>query len=291
VAEQHDDGGTGAGAAVARPTTGPDALELPKVGRPGEVRTGLPVPGRHWRRGELNRAFRITGSVVIPTIRFASGYRWHGPNRLPAEGAFVLAPNHYTNIDPLVVGTTVWLHRRSPRFLAKASLFRVPVFGKLMSGMGQIPVERNGRTRLNDPLRGAKGLVSNGGAVIVYPEGTLTRDPDLWPMRGKTGAARIALENDLPLIPMAHWGTQRIMARYGKKLRLFPPAKVDIVYGEPVDLTWWRGKPIDQQALTEVTALLMDRITALLEGLRGEQAPAERWDPSAAKQKETGKFE
>ncbi|MBT2501628.1 1-acyl-sn-glycerol-3-phosphate acyltransferase [Curtobacterium sp. ISL-83] len=256
-----------------------------------QVTTGTPVPGRRWKRGELNVAFRIVASIVIPTFRFSARYHWHGPNRIPAEGAFVLAPNHFTNIDPLVVGTAVWISKRSPRFLAKASLFRVPVVGKLMSGMGQIPVERSGRTRLNDPLSGGKSLVDGGGAVIVYPEGTLTRDPDLWPMRGKTGAVRIALENDVPIIPMAHWGTQKIMARYSNKLRLFPPSRVDVIVGDPVDLSAYRGRPIDQAMLVEATALVMDRITALLEELRGEKAPETRWDPAANNQKETGRFE
>ncbi|MFJ3382455.1 lysophospholipid acyltransferase family protein [Curtobacterium sp. NPDC090217] len=264
-------------------------------GTPGRdldrVTTGLPNPGRRWKRGDLNLAFRITAFFVIPTFRFTARYHWHGRNRLPEQGAFVLAPNHYTNIDPLVVGTAVYLSRRQPRFLAKASLFRVPVFGKLMSGMGQIPVERSGRTRISDPLGGGRSLMERGGAVIVYPEGTLTRDPDLWPMRGKTGAVRIALENDVPLIPMAHWGTQQIMARYSNKLRLFPPSRVDVVFGDPVDLSAFRGRPIDQQLLTEATAVLMDRITELVEQLRGEQAPATRWDPSTKNQKETGKFE
>lgn len=256
-----------------------------------QVATGWPVPGRRWRRGELNTAFRIVASIVIPTFRFSARYHWHGPNRLPADGAFVLAPNHFTNIDPLVVGTAVYISKRAPRFLAKASLFRVPVVGKLMSGMGQIPVERSGRTRLSDPLGGGRSLVEQGGAIIVYPEGTLTRDPDLWPMRGKTGAVRIALENDVPIIPMAHWGTQHIMARYGKKLRLIPPSRVDVIIGDPVDLSAFRGRPIDQQMLLAATEVVMARITALLEELRGERAPATRWDPAANNQKETGRFE
>jgi 1-acyl-sn-glycerol-3-phosphate acyltransferase len=262
-----------------------------RAGAVDQVTTGLPNPGRRWKRGDLNVAFRITSAFVIPLFRWVAAYRWHGPNRLPAEGAFVLAPNHYTNIDPLVVGTAVWVSRRPPLFLAKASIFDVPVVGKLMSGMGQIPVERSGRTRTSNPLQGGGGLVKNGGAVIVYPEGTLTRDPDLWPMRGKTGAARIALENDVPLIPMAHWGTQRILPRYSKRLNLFRKAHVDILFGEPMDLSAYRGRPIDQQLLQQVTDELMTEITKLVEQLRGEQAPARRWDPSAAKQKETGKFE
>lgn len=257
---------------------------------PVPVTTGLPVPGRRWRRGELNTAFRIVATFVIPTFRFAAHFHWHGDRRLPASGAFVVAPNHFTNIDPLVVGTAVYLHRRLPQYLAKASLFRVPVLGALMRGMGDIPVERSGRTRGSDPLAGGGSLVTHGGGLIVYPEGTLTRDPDLWPMRGKTGAVRIALENDVPLIPMAHWGTQGIMPRYGKKLRLFPRTRVDVIIGEPLDLSRYRGKPIDQHLLQEATEELMQAITALVEELRGERAPATRWDPAANNQKETGRF-
>jgi 1-acyl-sn-glycerol-3-phosphate acyltransferase len=251
----------------------------------------LPTPGRRWARGELNPAFRLVAAFVIPTIRFATRYRWHGERRLPAEGPFVLAPNHFTNIDPLVVGTAMFLQKRSPRYLAKASMFRVPVLGPLMRGMGNVPVERSGRTHGSDPIGGGNSLIKNGGGLIVYPEGTLTRDPNLWPMRGKTGAVRIALENDVPLIPMAHWGTQRIMARYSSKIRLFPPSRVDIIIGEPMDLSKYRGRPIDQQLLLEATAELMEIITGLVAELRGEPAPPERWDPSANNQKETGRFE
>jgi 1-acyl-sn-glycerol-3-phosphate acyltransferase len=201
-----------------------------------------------------------------------------------------VAPNHFTEIDPLVVGTSMFLQKRIPRYLAKASLFRVPVFGPLMTGMGNIPVERSGRTRGSDPITGGNSLIKNGGGIIVYPEGTLTRDPDLWPMRGKTGAVRLALENDVPLVPMAHWGTQGIMGRYSKKIRILPRTRVDVLIGEPMDLSKYRGRPLDQHLLLEATAELMDVIAGLLAELRGEPAPAERWDPTANNQKETGRF-
>jgi 1-acyl-sn-glycerol-3-phosphate acyltransferase len=252
------------------------------------VTTGWPV-SRRWPK-RFNFAFSFVAAILIPLMRFAAKFHWHGPNRLPATGPFIVAPNHYSNIDPLVVGTIVFMHRRLPQYLAKASLFRVPVLGYFMRGMGNIPVERSGRTHGNDPLSSGNDLIRNGGALIVYAEGTLTRDPDMWPMRGKTGAVRLALENDIPLIPMAHWGVQGIMPRYSSKLRLYPRSRVDVVIGEPMDLSAYRGRPIDQHTLIEVTALLMDEITKLVEQLRGEKAPIDRWDPSANNQKETGRF-
>ena len=134
-------------------------------------------------------------------------------------------------------------------------------------------------------------LVEDGRGVIVYPEGTLTRDPDLWPMRGKSGAARLALAGDMPLIPVAHWGVQNIMGRYAKGLSLWPPRKpVTLVIGDPVDLSDLKDRPTDPASITEATSRLMAAITALLEELRGEKAPPTRWDPSSHGQSETGRL-
>ena len=127
--------------------------------------------------------------------------------------------------------------------------------------------------------------------MVVYPEGTLTRDPDLWPMRGKTGAVRLALTADVPLIPVAHWGTQKIMPRYGKRVSLFPRKKVDVTFGPPVDLSAYRGLPLNSKMLTEATDLLMAAITDLVATMRDETPPAERWDPARKGQSEIGRFE
>lgn len=135
-------------------------------------------------------------------------------------------------------------------------------------------------------------LVEHGRGVIVYPEGTLTRDPDLWPMRGKSGAVRLALADGIPLIPMAQWGTHRIMGRYQKGLSLWPPRKpVQVIVGDPVDLSDLAGRAGEPAALVEATRRLMNAITALLEEARGEKAPAERWNPSDHGQKETGRLD
>jgi 1-acyl-sn-glycerol-3-phosphate acyltransferase len=140
-------------------------------------------------------------------------------------------------------------------------------------------------------LRAAEALVENGGVIIIYPEGSLTRDPDMWPMRGKTGAARMALEHDIPVIPIAHWGTQDVMARYSKKISFFPRKTITVKVGDPVDLSGFRGRSLDLATLNEATSVIMTSITALLEDLRGEQAPAVRWNPAQHDQKETGRFE
>jgi 1-acyl-sn-glycerol-3-phosphate acyltransferase len=210
--------------------------------------------------------------------------------KLPRHGAFVFAPNHYSEIDPVVMGVVAWKLGRLPRFLAKASLFKIPVVGWLLAKSGQVPVQR-GSVRGSQPVAAARRLVDLGQMVVVYPEGSLTRDPDMWPMRGKTGAVRIALEHNIPIVPAAHWGTQALMPRYSKKLNLFPRKTIVVKIGDPVDLSRFSERSLDTATLNEATAVVMDAITGLLQDLRGEKAPERRWNPSEHDQKETGRFE
>lgn len=241
-------------------------------------------------KSEKTPIFRVLAGLLLPFMYAVGRYRLHGVQNVPATGAFVLSPNHYSNIDPVVIGVGMWKIGRMPRYLAKASLFRIPVFGALLRAAGQVPVERAGRTAGSDPLAAARRIAEAEQAVVIYPEGSLTRDPDYWPMRGKYGAVRTALDAGIPLIPAASWGAQLILPRYGR-ISLFPRKTVDIVFGEPVDLSEFAGKSHDQKALAQATDKVMTAITALLEELRGEKAPLERWDPAAHGQSEIGKFD
>jgi 1-acyl-sn-glycerol-3-phosphate acyltransferase len=221
----------------------------------------------------------------------AARYELVDAHKFPRSGAFVLAPNHYSEIDPIVMGVVSWKLGRLPRFMAKGSLFNIPVLGWLLKKSGQIPVQRGGSVRGSEPVKAAERLVEAGQMVVVYPEGSLTRDPELWPMRGKTGAVRVALEHNIPIVPAAHWGTQQLMARYSKKISLFPRKTIQVKFGDPVDLSEFRGRPINTATLNEATAVVMTSITRLLEDLRQEKAPAVRWNPAEHDQKETGRFE
>ncbi len=243
------------------------------------------------RKREKTFGWRVLAAAVIPWLLLVARYRIRDGHKLPREGAFVLAPNHYSNLDPVTTGYMVWKLGRVPRFLAKASVFKVPVVGAILRATGQIPVERQGGNRNSPSLAAAANLVDDGLAVIIYPEGTLTREPDLWPMRGKSGAVRMALEHDVPVIPMAHWGVQQILPRYSSKVSLFPRKTVEAIVGDPVDLSPWRGRPVTHELLAEATEAVMAEVTALLEQLRGETAPAVRWDPAAHGQSEIGRFE
>lgn len=239
------------------------------------------------RAREKTFIWRLLAGIVIPGLLFLARYRWREADRIPAEGAFILTPNHYTDFDPLVSAYLLWRQGRVPRFLAKASLFKVPVLGAAMRATGQIPVERAGGGV--DPLASAKRLVDERLAVIIYPEGTLTREPDLWPMRGKYGAARLALQSGVPVIPAATWGAQRVLPRWSKRVDLWPRKDVEVLVGEPVDLSRWAGRHTDPQALAEATEAIMAAITDLVEDLRGEAAPPGRYDPADHGQSEFGR--
>ena len=225
-------------------------------------------PGPWWRLAQI---------VILPLFNAFVTMRLKPGSTLPTEGPFIVAPNHYSEIDPVVMGVAVWKLGRTPRFLAKASLFRIPVLGFYLRKTGQIPVEREARG--NSAIDAAHQLMNSGQGVIVYPEGTLTRQPELWPMRGKSGAIRMALETGIPLYPAAHWGTQNLMARYGKKITVRPRPKIDVVIGEPMDLSTYRGKTASKELLDKATNDLMLQIQALVSELRGEPAPKKIFEP------------
>lgn len=239
-------------------------------------------------RSEKTAIFRTFAYLLIPFMELVGRYRTVGAENLPASGAVVVAPNHYSDIDPIVIGYALYKLKRMPRFLAKASLFKIPVLGWMLAKAEQVPVQRAGGHGA-DPLAAAKRVAEAGHAVVIYPEGTLTRDPELWPMRGKLGAVRTALDAGIPLIPVVSWGAQKILPRYGK-ISLFPRKEVTVVFGVPLDLSEWHGRSGDGKALAAATLLLMNTLAGMVGELRGETPPVERWDPSAHGQAETGRI-
>ncbi|GAA5199030.1 lysophospholipid acyltransferase family protein [Microbacterium jejuense] len=231
-------------------------------------------------------------AIVIPLMGLVFKIEVENGEKLPREGAFVLAPNHVSEIDPLVVAIAVWRMGRAPRFMAKESLFRVPVLGWVLRHTGMVPVSRaTSAAAARATLESSETLVRHGRGVIVYPEGSLTREPDLWPMRGKTGAVRLAVAGGIPIIPMAQWGAQQVLPRYGK-LKLWPlRRRVRVIVGDPVDISAHAGAETSQSALVAATDVVMADIAGLLSQLRGEPAPATRWNPADHGQKETGRLE
>lgn len=220
-------------------------------------------------------------AVVRPVLIAITRRDWHGQENIPATGGFIAAANHVTNLDPLTFAHYLYDNSRAPKILAKASLFTVPVLGGILKRTEMIPVQRNTASAASS-LSAAIEALERGECVAVFPEGTLTRDPDLWPMVGKTGVARLALTTRAPVVPIAQWGAHRILGRYKKLLKPFPPKKVTVVAGPPVDLSDLYDRPQDSATLREATDRVMDAVTRLLEEIRAEQAPAVRFDMRTA---------
>ena len=222
-------------------------------------------------------AWAIAVAIVKPLLLATTRPTWIGGSNIPAAGGCLLVANHVSYADPLTVAHLVYDHGRLPRYLAKAELFENRVLRFLLRGAGHIPVDR---------LRNAAGAydaavaaVRRGECVVVYPEGTITRDPALWPMRGKSGAARIALATGCPVIPLGQWGVHELLPPYAKRPRLFPRKTVTVKVGDPVDLSDLLEQPRSPALVVEATARIMGAITALVADIRDEQPPVEPFDP------------
>lgn len=229
--------------------------------------------------------FWLLAGLILPPANLLWNVKVEG--ELP-EGPFILAPNHNSEIDPVLVGMATWKAGRAPRFMAKDSLFRVPVLGWLLRASGQIPVTRDPRKGNQAAMEAANLLAETGRGVIVYPEGSLTREPDLWAMRGKNGAVRLALAGDIPIYPCAHWGAQQVMPRYGK-FRFTLRSRIRVAIGEPVDLSAYRGRRSSASAMNEATELVMSRVNELLGKVRGATPPPQIYDPLEHGQTEYGR--
>ncbi|BDS48746.1 1-acyl-sn-glycerol-3-phosphate acyltransferase [Rhodoluna sp. KAS3] len=239
---------------------------------------------------ELNAVLAIVAAILIPIVRAMFRIRPTGQEKLPKQGPYILVANHVTNVDALAVAYFVYrVLKRAPHFLAKEGLFRVPVVGSILRAAGQIPVYRSGQ-RNDAPMRAANAFLEAGHTIAIFPEGTLTREPNLWPMRGKSGAIRLAIETNVPVYPMAHWGSEQILPQYGSKFRPGFWKPVDIIVGDEINLDKYRKKQLTPAELHEATDLVMREITLLVEKLRKESAPAERWDPVKAGQTVAGNF-
>ena len=228
-----------------------------------------------------SRSWRLFSVIILrPGLRLLMKYRWRGKENFPRTGGVILAPNHLSYADwPAVALFTYVYGHRYPVFMIKSAVFEVKVIGPLLYKLGQLPVYR-GRGDAGLVLKQAEEALRAGACVVVYPEGTATRDPDLWPMVGKTGAARLALTTGAPVIPVAHWGAQEILPYGSKKPKLFPRKTVRMAAGPPVNLSAYQGQRLGASTLRAATAEVMADITGLLARIRGQQPPAVPWDPA-----------
>jgi 1-acyl-sn-glycerol-3-phosphate acyltransferase len=211
--------------------------------------------------------FGLAIEIGAPIVMTFTKPVWRGGDRLPASGPALLASNHVSFVDPVTMTAFVIGHGRIPRFLAKAELWRIPLIGRVLAGGGHIPVHRDTRDA-KGAYRDAVAALERGEVLVVYPESTFTNDPDGWPMRGRTGIARMALAAGVPVLPVAQWGGQRVLPPKHWLPRLLPRKRVTIQVGPPVDLSEFEGVEPTRAVLVEATAKIMAAITELLVEIR-----------------------
>lgn len=223
-------------------------------------------------------AYRFLAGLIKPVLWVFFSKEWRGTENLRRPDGFIVAANHVSQMDPVTTAHVLYNTGAAPKIMAKDSLWKVPVLGWFLRKLEMIPVVRGSR-RAGDSLVAAREALEVGQVVLIFPEGTLTQDPDSWPMMGHTGVARLALTSGKPVIPLSQWGAIYVLPKGGALPKLFPRRTMRAVVGPEVDLDDLREKPLTGSVLHEATQRIMAAITAGVAELRGEEPPAQPFDP------------
>jgi 1-acyl-sn-glycerol-3-phosphate acyltransferase len=188
--------------------------------------------------------YYILGLISIPPVKLLFRLRAHGKENLPAEGGYVLAANHVSNLDPWPLGLPLWPHRQV-RFMAKDELFRSPL-RPILNLAGAFRVRRGQGDE--GAIKTAIRLAREDHVIAIFPEGTRRNKGFIRRRRARphTGAARVALEAGVPLVPAAIVGTDRLT-------RLGP---IRVAYGPPVELDDLRDLDVRKGARTATNRLM-----------------------------------
>lgn len=212
----------------------------------------------------METTYLLAKGVLKPWLK--TWFRWtiEGLEKIPRSGSAILAFNHIAYLDPFAAAYVVDQTRRRPRFLAKSELFEDKRIAWILKGAAQIEVRR-GTREAPMALDHAFDALERGEIIVVFPEGTITTDPELNPMEPKTGAARLALGSNAPVIPCALWGTQNIWPK-GYAKHWWPPRQdILIRIGDPLRL---RGDADSPEAWRAASEQIMEQIAVLVASLR-----------------------
>jgi 1-acyl-sn-glycerol-3-phosphate acyltransferase len=187
---------------------------------------------------------------------FATYFRWkvYNHERVPLKGAVILASNHESFLDPPLVGSGL---KRDINYLARKSLFRVPVLGWILRTVNAVPVDRDGGGAAG--LKAIMDRLHDGGAIILFPEGTRTRDGNLQPAR--SGVGLTVIKSDAPVVPVRVFGTRKA---WGRGQRIPRPSPVAVKYGRPMNFGKLRAEAGDctKARLKEIYQEVADEIMA-----------------------------
>ncbi|MEV8514500.1 lysophospholipid acyltransferase family protein [Dactylosporangium sp. NPDC051484] len=235
-----------------------------------------------WRVPRTWRVLLWLARVVIMPVA-----RLRVTGDVPEElrgGPVILAVNHIGPFDPVAMTAACRVARLAPRLMATGGLFRAPVVGPVMRAAGHIRVNRR-QADVAAAVDDVAAALSGGAHVLGYPEGRITLDPGMWPERGKTGLARVALATGAPVVAVAQWGAHEVAAwgGFGPTVRTLCRALVRrpvvrVHFGAPVDLSGI--DPAAAGAAQRATDRIIDAITAELRALRADEPRLPRYiDP------------
>lgn len=198
-----------------------------------------------------------TGWLVFGVLfRTLFRLRVYGAKRVPREGPVVLAANHASFMDPPLIGAST---RRQIHFLARASLFRHPVLGTLLRSWDVVPVDRDSGGIAG--LRTILERLSQGGAILLFPEGTRTRDGQLQPAR--SGIGLTVIKSECPVVPVRVFGTYEA---YGRHYHIPRPRRVAVKFGTPLGFAVERAeaRTCSKPRLKELYQEIADRLMAVI---------------------------
>lgn len=181
-----------------------------------------------------------------------------GLEHVPRTGAFIFAPNHVSYADPCVAGAAI-VRIRYLNYMAKGSLFRIPILGAVMSRVGAFPVERAGTDRA--AIRHALELLKDGQALLMFPEGTRAPDESAL-LPTELGVAYIAARSGAPVIPVGLVGTDRVMPK-GLRIPLIIPRTCEVRIGPRVELPMLTGGRVEREALEEAAHAIIRAVATL----------------------------
>ncbi|MBB5846675.1 1-acyl-sn-glycerol-3-phosphate acyltransferase [Mobiluncus mulieris] len=236
-----------------------------------------PFRKNRWGRPAMGVVYFLAAWPVRWLLILLMRREYQGAENLPKRGGFIAVSNHVTELDSVTFGHFLLANHVSVRIMVKETMMHWPVVGFCAKHSRMIPVFRES-AQAKDSLIAARAALQVGEVVGMFPEGTLTRDPGLWPMKPRTGAARLALETRVPVIPVAQWGAHRTLEPYGK-WRFPPRGRVRVIAGPPVDLADLYGRFDDHEAITEAAGRISQALTGLIAQMRpGETPPEKLWD-------------
>ena len=192
---------------------------------------------------------------LVPWVRFDI----EGVERIPASGPAILVANHRSYFDPMALGTTLARRGRAVRFLGKREVFDAPIVGSLVRAMGGIRVERS--TGSDQPLVEAAAALASGELVAILPQGTIPRGPAFFDpeLEGRWGAARLAAQAKVPVVPIGLWGTEKVWPRserFPRVLNVTHPPTVTVRVGEPIDLKYRSPQADTRRIMAAIVELL-----------------------------------